>query len=243
MQEDQYQIPYHWNQDKRVESSRYLNLTRLIASTIRQNASSKSVFSICDFGCGDGRGSYLLWRLLRESGVAPTVFGLDISNQAIQWARDKTQAENDGSLHFSNESIDAVMQQFPQDAGMNVFVMREVIEHLLDEEIDETLSKAKNAMQRGMVILTTPSINSPVEAKHIKHYTADEMRSVFSRNGIEPIDVFGYGFRPGRLYGLLNRVKSILNSKPVLWRLMNPAWRRLSPRWAITIVGVGRFGD
>jgi hypothetical protein len=127
---------------------------------------------------------------------------------------------------------------------MVVVLMREVIEHLPENDIDEILQYTGAKIPRAKILISVPSVNSPTEEKHFRHYAEHSLRETLRRNGYDPVTVTGFGFRPAAFYWLLKRTKALLNKNPRLWWLMNPLWRAVKPEWAITLVAVaGRISD
>lgn len=54
-----------------MESFRYRKLTQLNVKLICEidTVNKSQNISICDFGCGDGRGTYLIWDFLNNDGI------------------------------------------------------------------------------------------------------------------------------------------------------------------------------
>jgi SAM-dependent methyltransferase len=76
---------------------------------------------VIDLGCGAGYGAFLL------SFVARNVIGLDIEEEAVQYARDRFQADN-----LSYAQIDITQTYL---TNSEVWTCFEVIEHLEDPEM------------------------------------------------------------------------------------------------------------
>ncbi|MCK4305183.1 MAG: class I SAM-dependent methyltransferase [Candidatus Eisenbacteria sp.] len=268
IQEAEYAAAYHWSKRKRLEWTRYWRLTNLLADLISgiDSVRARSSVSICDFGCGDGRGSYELWQILNSRGFKTSLVGVDRSQDAIAWAKAKTgskpsdshssadtgggrvlsqaadtdgapQARPDGGcLSFRVADIDEALRALPDDGSPPVVVMREVIEHLSEDEIDTVLTTIRRRAPSACLLVTTPSTNSPVEAKHFRHYTPESLSLTMERNSFAVTRMLGYAFRPSALFRPLQRAKGILDRLPLLWRLMNVAWRTVPPGVAITLV-------
>jgi SAM-dependent methyltransferase len=243
IQNSQYKEPYHWLSQRRVESFRYRKLTRLIVKLIREidtvNRSQK--VSICDFGCGDGRSTYLIWDFLNNDEIKSNIVGVDISADAIAWARKMTRDLNTTGLEFIVGDIKTALVRLQKTAGPVVIIMREVIEHLEDTEIDKLFSQIKDIAETGHLIVTTPSVNSPVEEKHFRHYRVQTLNNTLTRNGFKVNKILGFGFRPRLLYSPLINLKRIFNRMPVVWRMMNPVWKVVPADLAITLVCQSEF--
>lgn len=242
IQQAQYVSAYHWDDRKRVEARRYLRMTETLVARVAAMAADKNkrALSLIDFGCGDGRSSFLVWRMLRERGIATRLLGVDITEEAIEWAKTKTAHLADEGLDFKNVSLETVLDEAGPHRQADAVIMREVIEHLREEEIDQVFGLIRARLPECGVVITVPSTNSPVDAKHYRHYTPDHLRRTLERNGFTCGEVSGFGFRPAPLYGLLRWLKAKLNKKPLIWRLMNWMWRPMPPALAITLLAVGR---
>ena len=100
---------------------------------------------ILDFGCGRG------W-LSQELVGYGDVYGIDLSEDAIQGAKELYQNVTFASADLSEMTIDKV---FP-GVDFNVLVSSEVIEHVMDQ--DAYLLNAFNALSpSGTFVLTTPN--------------------------------------------------------------------------------------
>ena len=240
LQETQYDSAYHWDDTRRVEASRYRRLTAVIGGLIveRANLTQTPVGAICDFGCGDGRGTMQLAEAFAGRHLNPVIVGADLSERAVAWARKQVAAAGARDLRFMSGSIEDALAQLPVTSGSGLYVvMREVVEHLEDRDLDHILQRIRQARPEASVVITTPSTNSPVARKHLRHYTTASLTATHERNGYTAT-VIGFGFRPKSLYGPLVYLKSLLNRAPVAWMLMNPAWRTVSPNHAITLIAV-----
>lgn len=243
IQESQYADSYHWNDRKLVERARYARLTEVIADTVERTAKrhGRTAVSICDFGCGDGKSTVALKQLLERTGLETEVVGVDVSPKAIEWARLKSAEVMANPPTFIVGTItDGLNALTPSKNHAALFVvMREVIEHLPEYVIDNVLNETAAFSSTTTVLVTTPSTNSPVEPKHLRHYTTATLQQTFERNSFSSPDIRGFGYRPRGLFRPLKRLKATLNGVPLLWRIMNPAWRIVSPNRAITLVAVG----
>ena len=140
IQENQYAAAYHWSTTQRVEDRRYKNLTSVIATAISRHASSKE-FLILDIGCGDGRSSYSVHKKLQSNGFTPTTVGCDVSERAITLANSEVARRNGCSgLSFFSKTVQELLKTEQVDFKGPVFVtMREVVEHLSDDLMNEIL--------------------------------------------------------------------------------------------------------
>jgi len=246
IQAGQYKLPYHWSGAKKVEARRYHKMTGVLVDSLLQllSATADNEITLLDFGCGDGYGAYLIAKLLEERGVKARIYGVDVEAVAIDWAIKLTGDERSLSLEFMVGDIRSGVDLIRDKPGMMVVLMREVIEHLPENDIDEILRYTGETLPKAKILISVPSVNSPTEEKHFRHYTENSLRETLRRNGYDPVSVSGFGFRPIAFYWVLKRTKALLNRKPWLWWLMNPLWRVVRPEWAITLVAMaGRTND
>lgn len=126
---------------------------------------------VLDAACGTGYGSYIL------SEVAEKVYGIDISEEAIEYAKSHYNKEN---LTYSQMSITDI--QF-EDNYFDVIVSFETIEHITKEQqkqfLEQVLKKLKNT---GYLIISTPndqlmreiSYGSYVNPYHLCEFNEEE---------------------------------------------------------------------
>ncbi len=238
LQEAEYKIPTHW-QLGRADDLRYRRLSQLLArkmTKILRDQGSQKV-RVIDVGCGDGAGTYQLWDSLRASGFDVIVDGHDYSERAIEWSKKQTEALADKTLRFTVGPAEDTIYD-PEDGRTVIVLLREVIEHLTEEQIDGALTVLKNHFATPYLLLTTPTLNSPVEPKHLRHYTAETVRNTLERNNFDVIEVNGFGFRPKLLFRPLVWLKTKLNRRKGLWRLTGPLWRAYPTGLSMTVYGI-----
>jgi SAM-dependent methyltransferase len=182
LQTARYREAYHWSADKRVEYQRYVRMTRMLADLIAgvSDVAARGGATILDFGCGDGRGSFLLWQDLRDRGLMVHLVGIDIAAEAIRWAERKTAGLTDGSLRFLAGTLEDGLAVLDERELTPIVVMRELIEHLPDDEIDRLLSRLRQYRPDCTLLVTVPSSNSPVEEKHFRHYTPSRLKIILN---------------------------------------------------------------
>lgn len=240
LQEAEYKVPTHW-QLGRADDLRYRRLSQLLArkmTKILRDAGSGKV-RVIDVGCGDGAGTYQLWESLRAAGFDTIVDGHDYSERAIAWSREKTAPLADETLRFTVGPAEDTSYD-PEDGRTVIVLLREVIEHLTEEQIDAAFGVLREHFANPYLLLTTPTVNSPVEPKHLRHYTADTVRDTLERNSFTVIEVNGFGFRPKSLFKPLVWLKTKLNRRKLLWRLTAPLWRAYPVSLSMTVYGIGR---
>lgn len=118
---------------------------------------------VLDLGCGAGYGSHILY-----NAGARSVLGVDISEEAVEYARGRYGA---GGLEF------AVMDARRLEAGrsFDLVVAFEVLEHVADH--GTLLDSAKAALKRrGRLVISTPNLdeNPPGYANPYHHKELDE---------------------------------------------------------------------
>jgi|GEM_PF-4126080 len=242
IQEAEYDVPVHW-QLGHADALRYRRLSSVIAnraaSFVREQGTEKMY--LVDLGCGDGAATYQLWHSLHKAGLDVIAHGYDYSEQAIRWALEKTAGlpGTSGSLQFSVGAAENSSYEPSLDRPV-IVVMREVIEHLTEEQIDDTLASVRKTFPGASLILTTPSTNSPTDPKHLRHYTTQMLRDTVERNHFQAHEVNGFGFRPRALYPPLVWLKTRLNRRPFLWRFTLPLWSVFPPSWSMTLFATGK---
>ena len=242
IQEAQYTVGYHWDSRKKVTEDRYLKMTKMLSNNLVESIKINNIIgiNILDFGCGDGRGSYQLWKILKDDGFNVNLVGVDISDSAIKWANHYTEYIADNSLSFISGHIEDGLDFFKGDERKIYVVMREVIEHLPENDIDNILRIIKNYPQIIQILITVPSNNTPLIKKHFRHYNREMLYDTLERNGYYVRKFQGMEFRPRYLCKILQTLKSQLNRAPFFWRLMSWMWRPVSPKWAITLFALGQ---
>ncbi len=123
---------------------------------------------VLDAACGAGYGSYML------SETAKQVFGIDISQESIDYAREKYSNTN---ITFEVMNIEKL--KYP-DNFFDIVVSFETIEHISSQET--FLKEIKRVLKPGgKLILSTPNIETTSKGKavhtpfHLKEVTLDEM--------------------------------------------------------------------
>ena len=175
MQEAEYSFPYHhlveiqpFSETKALfwgyEYAAYLGKILETLQTLRFS-------SLVDVGCGDGK---LLYELSKTN--SGTLVGTDFDERALQFAR----AFSPG-LRFE--------QTIPHEA-FEAFTLIEVLEHIPPDEIDSFFVTLKQSLAHDAVgVITVPSDNVTLIAKHYQHFNAASLSSVlephFTINSIQ----------------------------------------------------------
>lgn len=106
--------------------------------------------SVIDLGCGSGYGSFLV----AKNGKAKKVYGFDISEEAISFARKKYHAEN---IIFKVGNVENLKDIFSEK--VDIVVAFEILEHLDRQEIF-TRGIKKILQKDGLFIVSTPNTNT-----------------------------------------------------------------------------------
>lgn len=141
---------------------------------------------ILDFGCGVGTIDFYM------ASKGNNVVGIDISNKAIQIAKENSKLfglENRTDFFTSIEKLEA--------KKFDLIICIEVLEHISDDR--KTLNLlAKYLKNDGILILSSPSGNAPLyklglarkfdkEVGHLRRYTVNDLQNKITEAGFEVI--------------------------------------------------------
>lgn len=168
IQEDEYVFPYHHIVSRRGGFSQCFNdawginylatveylLGRLRAETFR---------SAVDIGCGDGRFTKELQQTFPEKRIA----GVDYSERAIALARAMTPG-----VEF--QRVDITDGSFRET--FDLAMLMEVYEHVPPRRGPAFLDAVADLLNDGgMLYVTVPHSNKPVEPKHYRHFSSESL--------------------------------------------------------------------
>lgn len=123
--------------------------------------------TVLDLGCGTGYGSAIIAK------VAKDVLGIDISREAIRYARKKYQAHN---LNF--EIMD-ISDYLGQNKKYECIICLEVIEHISQPQ--KTLSDISFLLsEQGILILSTPNGLNPKFKFHVHGWNREGLVELLS---------------------------------------------------------------
>jgi len=167
IQDDEYYFPYHhiptYKKNFFTQCFNFawgINYVATIEFLIDKLKQEKFE-SLVDVGCGDGR----LTKELREEFKNKEVEGIDYSEKAISLAK---AMDFSGSYHC----LDILSTEFSKKYDIALLI--EVFEHIPPEISDAFLSSvARLINEGGLLILTVPHINVPVELKHYRHFSVE----------------------------------------------------------------------
>jgi len=173
--------------------------------------------SLIDIGCGDGR-------ITREiHGHFPNVkiAGIDISKIAI----DIAQALNPELIFEENNIINKKkIEKF------DIAILIEVIEHINPSRLELFIEKTSEFVSdSGFLLLTTPSKNMKVSAKHFQHFSLKQLFRLLSP--YFKVSKSIYLHNPNNIFDLMKKILSnkffILNYQPLLNYIFNYYYRNI----------------
>jgi SAM-dependent methyltransferase len=114
-------------------------------------------------------------------GLDARIVGVDYSERAISFAK----AFNPGIEFFVQ---DLTLLDLPY--RFDQIILNEVIEHIPPEMLPEIIRRiAAHLKDEGMLVVSVPSANKPVSAKHYQHFTPESLektlRPYFSITSLE----------------------------------------------------------
>ena len=151
-----------------------LAIEHLIRYNSVKNIASKK--RVVDAACGEGYGSYIL------AQSAEMVYGIDISAEAIEHAKNKYKRDN---LIFLNNSIDKISIE---DDSIDIVISFETIEHV-DENVQNLFMHEALRMLNndGVLIISTPDKKNYSDKYnysneyHIKEFYREEFRQYLKK--------------------------------------------------------------
>lgn len=169
LQEEQYELPYHYIPvvDQKGFSQvsswswgmSYLGGIQAVIAQLKKHKFK----SLIDIGCGDGR-------FLREVAMefqAEVVCGVDYSQRATNLAQ------------AMNPHLDYQCKNIASDklkAKFDIATMVEVLEHIHPNDVNEFLRGVVSHLNpKGVLILTVPHINKPLQDKHYQHFSVESL--------------------------------------------------------------------
>lgn len=168
----QYRFPYHhlphetggvWHLGRHLHwGFEYLSLLEAVAGEVVKRRPS----SLLDFGCGDGR---LLGELAERLAPGTELAGVDFDERALLFAR----GFNGARVRFVPrlEELEGVR--------FDVVVASEVLEHVPPEECAGLVAAlAERVAPSGAFVVTVPTPNLPLPAKHYRHFDAEALNAL-----------------------------------------------------------------
>jgi len=187
IQESQYSFPYHHlvnfddfsNYLATVSGIEYYGYMKKILKLIK----SRNFESLLDVGCGDGKMIFELAKFLPDKKFT----GVDLSERAILFAR-AFNYENKAEFYCGDVSV--------VSGGFDIITMIEVLEHVPENEIKTLVSDVYEKLnENGLLVVSVPSDNFPVQSKHYRHYNLELLKKQLE--GFVLMETY-YAIRGGR---------------------------------------------
>ncbi len=197
IQDDQYKFPYHHlvafypfsNYKVMSWGFEYYAYIAKVIDIVK----GKQFTTLLDVGCGEGK------MLLELEKVLPgkKIKGVDLSERAIIFAK----AFNYGNgVEFGCEDIALIKDTY------DIVTLVETAEHIPEEEIPGFIRNIHNRLNKeGIVVVTVPSVNFPLQAKHYRHYDLPLLVKQFQGFSLEETH---YLVKQGISYLILVRLSS-----------------------------------
>ena len=171
-QDDEYEFPYHYVSQFRNGFTQVFNDTWGInyVSTIEyiiEQLKHERFNSLIDMGCGDGR----LVRELSREFPNQAICGIDYSSQAIGLAN----IMNRDCEYYQAD----ISSQLVKKADLITLI--EVFEHVPPEMANNFVDGIHHHLNDGGVLyITVPHENKPVEYKHYRHFNSKTITECFN---------------------------------------------------------------
>lgn len=151
---------------------------------------------LVDIGCGQGD----LLRHLAATNSNLELFGFELSESGVDATKSKVPNATVNTLDLLDENAVSVLAEVNAD----IATCSEVLEHVPDPE--KFLRSARAALKPGGYMVATvpggPRTGFDMQIGHLRHFTRDSARGVFSAAGFDVVQVFGAGFPFFNLYKL-----------------------------------------
>lgn len=176
-QDSQYNFPYHYiptfgrNFTQNFNwawGKQYASAIEFILDEIKKN--DTKISSIADLGCGDGR----LTKELNLSFKEKDIIGIDYSSKAINLAKALNPDVN-------YQSIDIIDTDYHDK--FDAITLIEVFEHIPLEQCELFVLGMKKILNNGgIVYLTVPHVNIPLNSKHFQHFSFESLIKYFEKD-------------------------------------------------------------
>jgi ubiquinone/menaquinone biosynthesis C-methylase UbiE len=178
VQEVSYDFPYHYL-DLRADEYRLILHVEYVSrlQTVKDLLKPFEGQRVLDAGCGDGRFCYDM----KNENVE--IVGVDFSERALTFARAFSP-----EVEFFAGDLKAL--EIPGEFDAVVFI--ETLEHILPREIPTAVESLAGMLKPGgKLIVTVPSINIPLIAKHYQHFTQHSLREALVSH-FEVLEILGH---------------------------------------------------
>jgi 2-polyprenyl-3-methyl-5-hydroxy-6-metoxy-1,4-benzoquinol methylase len=165
LQDTLYSEPYHHFVSFRNNDPRYYALLSWgieyygYVGRVLEIAAEIKFDRVAEVGCGDGKVIYELAK--RFPGASHE--GYDLSEKAIAFA---------SAYGFGTERLAFFARDFAEAAGAyDLILCVETLEHIPDDHMESFLKTMHEKLALGgRLIVSVPTLNRPVSAKHYRHY-------------------------------------------------------------------------
>lgn len=192
LQSDEYAFPYHYlpvsaNNPRLTRhwafAPSYLAALSLVRDwLLLQEADPETqAWKHIDIGCGDGALLFHLSEALKDVKNVE-LYGIDYDEQALRWAR-----------IFNHRA--KILEQEVKDLEPNVYdsaSLVEVAEHIPPDSLPCFLDDVANALRKnGHLLVTVPSVEKPLQAKHYQHFSFNSLQD-YASDRFEVIAISGF---------------------------------------------------
>lgn len=165
---------------------------------------------VLDVACGEGYGSFLL------SSTAKKVFGVDISQEAIDSAKGKYVNDN---LEFLLGS--AAQLPLSKNNFLDVIISYETIEHISEKDQISFLGEIKRTLKKdGIFIVSTPNkklysdVPNYQNEFHVKEFYFEDFKKILE-SYFKHVDILGQRVEIGSYIGGLDDKPRIISEDPI----------------------------
>ena len=209
IQEDEYAFPYHYLADGgrgfvQVRHDAWgINYLATIDYLI-ERLRNERFQSVIDVGCGDGR----FTRDLHCAFPNARVLGVDFSNRAVALAQAMVP-----EVEYRRADI-------TKDLGerFDLAVLMEVYEHIPPEACPAFVNGLADRLnENGILYVTVPHTNKPVEPKHYRHFTISSLTAEFKDHFeiLEAIPIEKRSFRKKLIDLVFTNPLFVLNNRTI----------------------------
>jgi 2-polyprenyl-3-methyl-5-hydroxy-6-metoxy-1,4-benzoquinol methylase len=176
IQENEYIFPYHQTVDLNGKllyymwdgALSYYCRYNLITDQLKNN----KVKNVIEIGCGDG----VIISNLAKRFDHVKFLGLDYSSRAIEHAK---------NFSFSIANVEFkefdVLKRGVNSNDNDLLILTEVLEHIpLDMLSAFTEVSVQHVKSGGLIVVTVPSENKPLEDKHFQHFSKEKLINLFN---------------------------------------------------------------
>jgi 2-polyprenyl-3-methyl-5-hydroxy-6-metoxy-1,4-benzoquinol methylase len=209
-QEEEYVFPYHYSdlQPGVLSNVDYLS----VLSTAKMMVAPFCGQKLLDAGCGDGRFCYEL----KNENI--NITGLDYSSRALAFAR---------AFNPSIKFLQGDLSNLSFEKEFDVITLLEILEHIPLDKVEQVRDGLWRALKDdGKIIVSVPSTNQPLSAKHYQHFTCETLVKYFGTK-FKLIKIIGHsksgrvGKRYSRLQELCKLAGLFRNKIPHISRVVN----------------------